>query len=217
MSENNIDILVHENGQFMVNSYLIVNKITKECFFIDPAEELNPMLNKVERDGLKPVAILCTHGHMDHVEGVRSIKKRWEVPFYLNEKDWSLLPDVNAEEARAKGIPVLLPPPPDMKLPSEGTLELAGISITLLPTPGHTKGSVSFLVGKVLFSGDTLMSLSIGRTDTPGSDHEELIDTIRDIFFVLPEDTQVLPGHGPFTTIEQEKKLNPFMKLENYR
>ena len=208
-----MEIIVHENGQYVVNSFLVINEVTKECFIIDPGDEIDPIYLRIEKEGLKPVAIVCTHGHIDHMEGVRTAKSKYGCPFYLNELDWHEVQNVSAEEALEWGVPEQGVPNPDENLPLDETIELAGIKIKVLHTPGHTKGSVSLLIDNVVFTGDSLMSLCIGRTDIPGSDHEELLDSIREKLFTLPDKTHVFPGHGPFTNIEQEKRINPYLKM----
>lgn len=204
-------VLIHENGYYVVNTYIVINEELKQCFIIDPGEETDPLVRKIKNEGLTPKAIVCTHGHIDHMEGVLELKNKFHIPFFLNEKDWDKIQHLSIEEAVNAGLPEQGVPKPDASLPADGTIELAGMEFQLLYTPGHTVGSVSLYREKSLFCGDTLMSLSIGRTNIKGASEELLIDIIKEKFFTLPDDTTVYPGHGPVTTIAQEKRLNPFI------
>ena len=210
-----MQILIHENGYYVVNTYLIINEENKECIVLDPGEETDPIIRKMNNDGLKPVAIVCTHGHIDHMEGVLSLKQRYGIPFYMNKNDWHHVQNVSLQESVAQGLPAQGVPEPDENLPEEGKITLAGIEFQLIHAPGHTKGSVALYAHGSLFAGDTLMSLSIGRTNIAGANEAELIHTIQEKFFQLPDNTMVYPGHGPVTTIQQEKRLNPFIIQAN--
>jgi len=204
-----MEIDVCANGPFVVNSYLVSNG--KRCFLIDPGLQISPLLDKIEKNNLKLEAILATHGHIDHIDGVASVKKKFSAPFYVNMGDKDLIDTVSVQ-ARMFGVPDPGNVSVDKELPSSGEIEIAGLKINLLYTPGHSKGSVSLYLESenVVFSGDALFNFSIGRTDLPGGNYEKLISSIRKKLFVLPDKTRVLSGHGPETTIGHEKKLNPF-------
>jgi glyoxylase-like metal-dependent hydrolase (beta-lactamase superfamily II) len=212
-----MQILIHENGYYVVNTYIIVNEKINECVILDPGEETDPVIRKINNAGLKPMAIVCTHGHIDHMEGVLTLKRRYDIPFYMNEHDWHFVQNVQVEESIEQGIPAQGVPFPDKNLPLEGSITLAGIEFQLIHSPGHTNGSVSLYAYHSLFTGDTLLSLSIGRTNFSGASEAQLINTIQEKFFVLPENTIVYPGHGPVTTIKQEKRLNPYIIQANPR
>ncbi len=202
-------IVTFENGPFLVNTYLVVNEEAGKSFIIDPGSEIGPLIDRIAHNGFALEAIVNTHGHIDHVAGVNLVKKRFNVPFYMNAGDEDLL-GVVSMQARMFGVADPGPVEVDEKLPESGIISVAGIEITLLHTPGHSKGSLSLLMGDVVFSGDALFNFSIGRTDLPGGDYAMLIDSIREKLFSLPDTTKVLCGHGPETDIGTEKRLNPF-------
>lgn len=203
-----MEIYTLPNGPFMVNSYLIVNG--KKGFFLDPSSGIKPLLVKAESEKLEIEAIIATHGHIDHIDGVNIVKKKFNVPFYANSLDMELIQSVQVQ-ARMFGVPDPGQVIPDKNLPSTGEIQIAGLTLELYHTPGHSKGSVSIRIEDVLFSGDTLFNFSIGRTDLPGGNYEELISSIRNQIFTLPDETRVLSGHGPETTVGKEKKMNPFL------
>lgn len=204
-----MNVLQFENGPFMVNTYLVTNDKTGEAFIIDPGSDLGPLMHTVEKDGITIGAIVCTHAHIDHVAGASRVQKAFSAPLYLNalEEEWVKALPV---QARMFGVPDPGIPTIDRDLPASGTIELAGMNFTLLHTPGHSPGSISLHADGVVFSGDALFNMSIGRTDLPGGDYQTLINAIRDKLFTLPGETRVFCGHGPATTIAQEKRMNPF-------
>lgn len=203
-----MDIFTLANGPFMVNSYLVVNG--RRGFIIDPGSGIKPLLTKIESEKLELEAIIATHGHIDHIEGVNAVKRKFKVPFYVNDMDTDLIKTVRMQ-ARMFGVPDPGEISSDRNLPSSGEIEVAGLKLGLMHTPGHSKGSVSIMIEDVLFSGDTLFNFSIGRTDLPGGDYEELITSIKSKILVMPDTTRVLSGHGPETTVGREKKMNPFL------
>ena len=196
------------NGPFMVNSYLVVND--NKGIIIDPGSGIEPLLKKIASEKIEIEAILATHGHIDHIDGVNIVKKKIKAAFYANDMDSGLINTVRTQ-ARMFGVPDPGKIIPDKNLPSNGEISLAGLTLQLLYTPGHSKGSVSIKIDNTLFSGDTLFNFSIGRTDLPGGNYEELISSIKNKIFVFPDDTQVLSGHGPETTVGKEKRVNPFL------
>jgi len=203
-----MEIYTLPNGPFMVNSYLIVNG--KKGFFLDPGSGIKPLIVKAESDKIEIEAIIATHGHIDHIDGVNKVKQKFDVQFYANNLDMELIQSVQMQ-ARMFGVPDPGEVIPDRNLPLNGEIQVAGLTLELFHTPGHSKGSVSIKIDDVLFSGDTLFNFSIGRTDLPGGNYEELITSIRNRIFVLPDNTRVLSGHGPETTVGREKQMNPFL------
>jgi hydroxyacylglutathione hydrolase len=203
-----MEIYTLPNGPFMVNSYLIVNG--KKGFFLDPGSGIKPLIVKAESDKIEIEAIIATHGHIDHIDGVNKVKQKFDVQFYANNLDMELIQSIQMQ-ARMFGVPDPGEVIPDRNLPLNGEIQIAGLTLELFHTPGHSKGSVSIKIDDVLFSGDTLFNFSIGRTDLPGGNYEELITSIRNRIFVLPDNTRVLSGHGPETTVGREKQMNPFL------
>lgn len=203
-----MEIFTLANGPFMVNSFLVVNG--QKAFIIDPGAGIRPILAKIQSEKLELEAIIATHGHIDHIDGVNTVKKQYNVPFYVNSLDSELVQTVQMQ-ARMFGVPDPGRITPDMELPARSELEAAGLKLDLFHTPGHSQGSVSILIDDVLFAGDTLFNFSIGRTDLPGGNYAQLINSIRTKILILPDETRVLSGHGPETTVGMERKMNPFL------
>jgi len=192
----------------MVNSYLVVNG--KKAFILDPGSGIQSILAKAESEKLEIEAIIATHGHIDHIDGVGRVKNKFKAPFYANELDMDLFKSVKMQ-ARMFGVSDPGSVIPDRNLPLSGEIKIAGFTLELYHTPGHSKGSVSIKIDDVLFSGDTLFNFSIGRSDLPGGNHIELISSIKNKILIMPDNTRVLSGHGPETTVGREKKMNPFL------
>jgi len=207
-----MQILMHQNGPFMVNTYLLVNDENKKAIIIDPGSGIDPVLDKIRQDGTELAAVLCTHAHIDHVGGVPRIKEQFDAPVYINDGEKEIV-DSLTEQARMFGLQFNEKIQADENLPEKGEIEIAGISMKLLYTPGHSPGSVSLYLADpgVVFSGDALFNMSIGRTDLPGGNYQQLITSIKEQLLVLPDETSVLSGHGPETSIGSEKKTNPFL------
>jgi len=194
------------NNLFQENTYIIVDNL-KNCIIIDPGSSYNDVIYLIERKGLNPVAILATHGHIDHVIGVNPLKDKYGLPFYMNFKDIELsksfkqyIPQLNIDF-----------PKPDNDL-VKGIYKFKKIRIKVIETPGHTYGSVSILFNNKLFSGDTLFKGSIGRTDF-GGDLDMLVESIHKKLFKLDKDIEVYPGHGDYTTIGYEINNNVYVGI----
>lgn len=202
-------IMMYENGPFMVNTYLVVNEANNEGIVLDPGSGLHTLMTQIEKDAITIRAIICTHAHIDHIAGAKLVQDSYSAPLYLNKLEEGLLHSIQTQ-ARMFGVPDPGMPRVDHNLPETGSLEIAGMSFTLLHTPGHSPGSISLYAEDVVFSGDALFNMSIGRTDLPGGDYQVLISAIQDKLFTLPDETAILCGHGPETRIGFEKRMNPF-------
>jgi hydroxyacylglutathione hydrolase len=198
-----------ENGPFMVNSYLIINEKARSSFIIDPGSNVEPLLDRVDSESLSLEAIIATHGHIDHVAGVNTVRSKYRAPFYINAMEREMISSIPMQ-ARMFGVSDPGRIEIDNALPEKGDTTIAGITISLLHTPGHSPGSLSFHFNGTVFCGDSLFNFSIGRTDLPGGSYGQLISSIEEMLFTLPDETRVLSGHGPETTIGQEKRMNPF-------
>ncbi|MDQ0156396.1 MBL fold metallo-hydrolase [Robertmurraya andreesenii] len=198
-------------GPLQTNCYIIANK-EKKCLIFDPGEEGSKLIRHLEQRKLTPLAILLTHAHFDHIGAVDDIRNRYHIPVYLHEqeKGWLMDPALNGSQFFMMG-PIKVNPA-DHVINGEGKMEVGDFSFEVFATPGHSPGSVSYYFEDgFVVSGDALFQGSIGRTDLPGGNHEVLIKSIHEKLLVLPEETQVLPGHGPTTTIESEMDSNPFL------
>ncbi|MEU6642910.1 MBL fold metallo-hydrolase [Saccharomonospora sp. NPDC046836] len=207
-------------GAFQANCYLLASGAGRECVIVDPGEGATERIDEALREHhLTPAAVLATHGHLDHVASAATVADAHGIPVWIRLEDRPLLSDplrgLGPQLAAALGPRTLAEPRRVSEL-GEGTLELAGLRIIVEHTPGHTPGSVVLLLGstqggQLALTGDTLFAGSIGRTDLPGGDGAAIMRSLRTTLLPLADDTVVLPGHGPNTTIGREKATNPFL------
>lgn len=197
-------------GTLQTNCYLLTNTETQETLIVDPGADGDRIVAYCLQEGLRPTAILLTHGHFDHISGVKAITDAFRTPVYASAEEETLLaePGMNLS-AKFQGYGVSLVP--DFLLDDEEVFYPAGFKTIALHTPGHTRGGMSYYLPdeKIVFSGDTLFRHSYGRTDLPTASFEELKVSLRGTLFSLGEDVEVLPGHGGATTIGHEKRKNP--------
>jgi glyoxylase-like metal-dependent hydrolase (beta-lactamase superfamily II) len=210
---NDIKIEIEAMPPFYKNGYLITNESLSECIYLDPGDEVDLILELIRTRGIDLIAVVNTHAHIDHICGISSVHQVWDVPIYLHPKDL-LLYESLPEQGRMFGLEYDSAPPVDEELKDDQELILAGLSIRVHFTPGHSPGHVCLEIGQHLFCGDTIFQGSIGRTDLPGGSHETLMRSIRDRILPLGDSKILYPGHGPKTTIGHERMTNPFL-LQN--
>ncbi|MBC7088233.1 MAG: MBL fold metallo-hydrolase [Tissierellales bacterium] len=199
-----------ETGIYGVNTYIVYSENNKECIIIDPSSDADKILSKIHDMELTPRYIVLTHGHGDHIGGVIPLKQKLNIPVLIHEDDSDMLydPSLNLSKSMVYG-PISIKP--DKLLKDNDMIMLGDEKIKVIHTPGHTKGGICLFFDNNLISGDTLFKRSIGRTDLYGGNYENLIDSLLNKILALPKNTRVLPGHGPFTTIEDESKMNPYI------
>ena len=200
-------------GPLQCNCTILGDEQAGEAIVIDPGEEVGRIHRRLTELGLKLKQILITQGHIDHVGGALKLKQLTGAPILLNENDLPLLKIMDTQ-AGWLGIATPETAPPDELLTDGLAVGLDAFPAQVIHTPGHTQGSVClhFAPLKLLIAGDTLFAGSIGRTDLPGGNYDQIIDSIESRLLQLPGDTKVLPGHGPATTIDAERNTNPFLR-----
>jgi glyoxylase-like metal-dependent hydrolase (beta-lactamase superfamily II) len=219
-------------GSFAANCYVVASAPGEECVIIDPGQDAEGGINEILAEHrLRPAAVLLTHGHIDHIWSVAPVCGAKGIPAYIHPDDRALLTDPAKGLSLGAGQQLFggleFTEPDDVKELSDGmTLDLVGLEIVVDHAPGHTEGSVTFRLptgtphtaqGKskidvdVLFSGDLLFAGSIGRTDLPGGDYPTILRSLARVCLTLPDETVVLSGHGPQTTIGAERRANPFL------
>jgi glyoxylase-like metal-dependent hydrolase (beta-lactamase superfamily II) len=207
-------------GAFGTNCYAVAAGAGQECVVVDPGmDAVEPLARMLADDGLKPVAVVLTHGHLDHTFSVLPVCDGYGIPAYLHPDDSGML----ADPVRWHGpqlAPLItglrLPDPADVLPLADGAvLDLAGVQLTVRHAPGHTQGSVVFSLdlGEApgLLAGDVLFAGSVGRVDLPGGSWEAMLGSLRDVVLPLDDATVVLPGHGPATTVGRERATNPYL------
>jgi hydroxyacylglutathione hydrolase len=209
--------MVHEIlpvGPLQCNCSVVGDEVSREAIVIDPGDDVEQVLAIIRRHGLSVKQIVVTHAHIDHVGGAMKLRQATGAPILLNQNDYALLKMLDAQAAW-----VGMPSPGQVEIDqglSEGDRVRAGsLEASVIHTPGHTEGSVClyFPAEKKLIAGDTLFAGSIGRTDLPGGSLKKIMSSLHTRVLALPDSTVVVPGHGPLTTIGEERTSNPFLRL----
>jgi hydroxyacylglutathione hydrolase len=200
-------------GPLQCNCTILADEETREAIVVDPGDEISRIHSRLTSLGLTLKQILITHAHIDHVGGALKLKALTGAPIYLNEADLPLLQMISAQAAWL-GIETPETAPPDEALTDGRRVGLDNYPAQVIHTPGHTQGSIClhFAPLKMVLAGDTLFAGSIGRTDLPGGNHAQIIESINSRLLNLPNEITVVPGHGPATTIGVERQTNPFLK-----
>jgi hydroxyacylglutathione hydrolase len=208
--------MIHEIlpvGPLQCNCSVIGDETTREAMVIDPGDNIDDVLALVTKHNLQVKQIVITHAHIDHVGGAMKLRARTGAPILLNQNDYALLQMLDVQ-ATWLGMAAPGKVEIDQTLGQDDTLKAGGLTASVIHTPGHTEGSIClyFPREKKLIAGDTLFAGSIGRTDLPGGSFKKIVDSLNQKLLALPDDTVVIPGHGPSTTIGQERESNPFLK-----
>jgi len=204
-------------GVFQENCWVIGNRRTGEAICIDPGDQPEEILAMAKDMGVTIKAIANSHAHVDHILGVGAVKNATGAKFFMHKDEASMAARAVELARTLAGQSAEEPPPPDFNPVDGDVVEVEGVKLTVIHTPGHTPGSLSYYTDGLLFSGDTLFAGSIGRTDLPGGDYDQEMASIVDKLLVLPDETVVLPGHMMETRIGTEKEMNPFVRQEMAR
>ena len=198
-------------GPLETNCCIVSCEKTLECAIFDPGAEPGKIIQAIAVKSLKPVVLVNTHGHIDHIGANWDIKERFGIPLYIHQADAPMLQGSHQLEL-ASLLGATKSPEPDAFLKEGDRVNFGEGYLEVFHTPGHSPGSLSFWGDGFLLSGDTLFWGGVGRTDLPGGSWEELEASIRTKIFTLPDETIIFPGHGPRTTVKQEKDSNPYLR-----
>ena len=201
-------------GLFQANCYIIGSRQTGEAICFDPGDDVDEIKALAREMRVTITKIVCSHGHLDHIMAVRALKEETGAPFLLHQSDLELARHLPESAMRLLSRTEPPPPDPDAFMSEGDDVEIPGLSMKVLHTPGHTPGSICLYGGGMLFSGDTLFQGTVGRTDMAGGSMPQLLDSIVTKLMALPDDTIVRPGHMDQTTIGAERRQNPYVQME---
>lgn len=205
------EIICLPNGVFAENCYIVADRATRDAVLIDPGEDVPLFLRRLLDEDLTLVAVWLTHGHLDHILGVRDVVAARPAPIFLHPADRPLYDRLPEQALAWFGAEWPAPPPPDRSLEHGDVVRVGQFPFEVRYVPGHSPGSVAFVGHGVVIGGDALFQGSIGRTDLPGGDTDTLLTSISEQLLTLPDETVLFPGHGPETTIGAERASNPFL------
>lgn len=202
-----------EVSSFATNCYFAVNEAIQEGIIVDPGAEVEQILAMIKQANAKCVAIFLTHGHSDHIGALNDLRKETGADVYVSAKDKKMLSDARSNLSLFFGDNIKCAEPEHV-IDGDEHITVAGMEFDVMATPGHTPGGICFYnkESNMLFAGDTIFCESIGRTDFPGGSYKEILNSIKTKILVLPEDTNILPGHGPTSTVGWERRRNPFLQ-----
>jgi len=200
-----------EVGPIASNCYIVGDEANREGIIIDPGDEADQILSKVEDLKLKIKLIVLTHGHGDHVGALGEVQEATGAEVVIHTDDADFLKEGHPL-SQMLGFSHQPPPPPDRLLKGGDSIDIGNLHFLVLHTPGHTPGGICLLGEGVVFTGDTLFNFGIGRADFPGASYNQLLNSIHTKLMVLPDNTTAYPGHGPKTTIGTERQMNPFLR-----
>lgn len=208
--------MIHEIlivGPLHCNCSILGDEVSREAIVVDPGDDISRIVDTLEKNRLTVKQIIVTHAHIDHIAGAQRLKRLTGAPILYNQNDLPLVKMMDVQAAWL-GVPIPEVAPPDASLEDGQIVSIAGFTGSILHTPGHTEGSVCLYLPqqKLLLAGDTLFAGSVGRTDLPGGNTRKLLQSIRDSLLPLPDEVTVIPGHGPKTTIGEERQSNPFVQ-----
>lgn len=198
-------------GPVGANCYIFGDDRSRDVFVIDPGDEPDRILDSLRQLGARPLALVNTHGHFDHIQAVDAVRRATRAPFWIHEAEREILTQGPARAKMLFGLDLPPSPVPDRWLVDGDRLQVGGLTLTVRHTPGHSPGGVCLLGDGLAFVGDTLFAGSIGRTDLPGADTATLLASIARVLLPLPDETVCYPGHGPETTMGEERRTNPFL------
>ena len=196
-------------GPLASNCYIVGSEFNKEGMIIDPGDEAKRILKKVEELKLDIKSIVLTHGHIDHIGALKEVKEATKAEVAIHGDDAGIIQGQALNTIFDISYPT--PPAPDKLLKDGDSIDIGDLHFLVVHTPGHTQGGISLLGEGVVFTGDALFNYGIGRTDLPGGNSNQLMNSLHTKLMVLPDNTVVYPGHGPDTTIGAEREANPFL------